>query len=266
MTVQTELYDRIRRFWDQQPCSTTHVSLPQGTMEYFLALDRYFSTIYPYLSPFLDAKAMGAKRVMEVGLGSGYTLQRIAEHAGETYALDLSLETLKLNKARATHFSLNIKFIHASATELPLPDKSMDLVVSIGCLHHIPDIQRAVDEIYRVLRPGGVLKGMVYNRNSYRYRVSIPLARRWSSRWSGKSSDQCVSEMYDGDDNPYGTVYSKHQMSQILRRFGRVNFEVQNFSGHDVIPKIGNLVPRQFWISTLGKIVGLDLYFTATKF
>jgi ubiquinone/menaquinone biosynthesis C-methylase UbiE len=265
MTATREVYDRIRSFWDKDPCGSTHVSPERGTKEFFLAIDRYFKTLYPYLDEFLDAKNLTGKRVMEIGLGSGYTLRQIAQNAKVAYGLDLSLETLRLNQSRAKHFGLDTHFIHASATKLPLPDECLDVVVSIGCIHHIPDIEQAIDEICRVLRPGGIFKGMVYNKNSYRYHVSIPLARRFSARWRGKTQGQCVNEMYDGSGNPYGTVYSKKEMMQLLSGFTQIQFQVQNFSGHDVIPKVGDLIPRRFWLETLGKVAGLDLYFSAVK-
>lgn len=265
MTETREVYDRIRKFWDKDPCGSTHVSPERGTKEFFLAIDRYFNNFYPYLDRFLDTKNLVGKRVMEIGLGSGYTLHQLAQSAYVTYGLDLSFETLRLNKARASHFGLEIQFLHASTIRLPLQDQSLDVVVSIGCIHHIPDVQQAIDEIHRVLRPGGVFKGMVYNRNSYRYHVSIPLARRFLTRWRGRTQEECVNEMYDGIGNPYGTVYSKKQLKQLLVGFDEIQFQVENFSGHDLIPKVGNLIPRRLWLETLGKVAGLDLYFTATK-
>jgi ubiquinone/menaquinone biosynthesis C-methylase UbiE len=265
MTTAADLYGHIRRFWDKDPCGTTHVSLERGTREFFLSIDRYFKDVYPYLDDFVDAGALTGKRVMEIGLGSGYTLQQLATRASTTYGLDVSEETIRLNQARAKHFGLNLQFIHASATSIPLPDDCLDLVLSIGCIHHIPDIQLAVDEIHRVLRPGGVFKGMVYYRHSYRYQVAIPLARRLSPRWRGKTREQCVNEMYDGIGNPYGTVYSKQEVRQLLSRFAQIQFQIKNFSGHDVIPWIGDLVPMSFLIKTIGKIAGLDLFFSAVK-
>lgn len=265
MSPTSELYDRIRRFWDREPCGTAHVSLDRGSKEFFVALDIYFKRIYPYLDEFVDAGHFAGKRVMEIGLGSGYTLQQLAKNAKETYGLDVSEETIRLNQARATHFGLDIKFIHASATQIPLPDQCLDYVLSIGCIHHVPDIDKAVGEIYRILKPGGVFKGMVYNKNSYRYHVSIPLARWLTPRWRGKTREQCVNEMYDGSGNPYGTVYSKKEMARLLSQFSRITFRVQNFSGHDVIPKIGDLIPRTLWLKTIGRILGLDLYFSAVK-
>ena len=259
----TNIYQQIRGFWDAQPCGTTHIDLPSDSREYFIEFDKYYESLYPYLLPFLNLESLRGKRVMEIGLGSGFTLQRIAEVAGQCVGLDLSGGTVKLNQARRQHFDLDIKLIQSSATAIPLRSNSLDAVVSIGCLHHIPDINAAISEIHRVLKPGGVLKAMVYNRHSFRVNFYIPLARRTSTRWRGKSSQDCINEMYDGSGNPYGMVYSKGEVTKLLDKFEQVNFRVENFEGREFLPRYGGLIPRNVWLATLGKIVGLDLYFTA---
>jgi SAM-dependent methyltransferase len=54
----------------------------------------------------------------------------------------------------------------ADAESLPFAQGSFDLVYSWGVLHHTPDTQRAIDEVHRVLRPGGRAKVMIYHRAS----------------------------------------------------------------------------------------------------
>jgi ubiquinone/menaquinone biosynthesis C-methylase UbiE len=256
-------YNQIRSFWDSQPCGTTHIDLPPQSREYFIEFDKFFETYYPYYLPFLNLDEMRGQRVLEIGLGSGFSLHRIAEVAKEAYGLDLSGGTLDLNRARDRHFNLGLNLVQASATEIPLASNSLDVVVSVGCLHHIPDIAQAVDEIHRVLKPGGTFKGMVYNRHSYRYHVYIPLSRRFNAQWQGKTTQDCVNEMYDGSGNPYGTVYSKSDVAKLFHNFQILKFHTQNFVGEEMLPVYGDRIPRNVWLKTLGKIAGLDLYFTA---
>ena len=261
----TGIYDRVRDFWNRNPCGSTHIASPPGTLEYFHECDAYFRRVYPYLDDFLDLDSLKGRAVMEIGLGSGYTLHRIAQASRMCVGLDLSEETLRLNARRKAFFGLNVALIQGSATDIPLADDSLDAVVTIGCLHHIPDIGKAVDEIHRVLKPGGVLKGMVYNRHSWRAMVYIPLARKLHPKFRGKTRQECINVMYDGSGNPYGMVYSRKEIARILRGFGNVRFKIENFLGEEVVPRLGAAIPRTFWLATLGKILGLDLYFTARK-
>lgn len=258
-----KIYSQIRSFWDNQPCGTAHINLPPHSREYFVEFDKFFESFYPYYLPFLNLESMRGKRVLEIGLGSGFSLHRIAEVAEACYGLDLSGGTIALNQARDRHFKLGLNLVQASATDIPLAENSLDFVVSVGCLHHIPDIQKAVTEIHRVLKPNGIFKGMVYNRRSYRYLVYIPMARRFSAQWKGKTSQDCVNEIYDGSDNPYGTVYSRGEVAAMFREFEITDFQTQNFVGEELLPRYGYRVPRNVWLKTLGKIVGLDLYFNA---
>ena len=69
----------------------------------------------------------------------------------------------------------------------------------------------------------------------------------------------------DGSGNSKGDVFSKEELTRLLSRFSKIQFQIRNFSGHDVIPKIGDLIPRSLWIKTIGKVAGLDLYFSAVK-
>jgi SAM-dependent methyltransferase len=84
----------------------------------------------------------------------------------------------------------------------------------MGVLHHVPDTEKAVSEIYRCLRPGGRLIVMVYHRDSIPYRVVMPLR----GLFTGKSLQQLVNEV-DGQGNPKGEVYSKEQIKQLLVQF-----------------------------------------------
>lgn len=261
----TTLTQRIRDFWSANPCGTTHFTgLEPGSREYFEAFDPYYEDLYPYLLPFLDVESMRDQRIMEIGLGSGFTLGRFARVARECIGLDASIGTIHLNQRRDEHFGLGLRLINASATDIPLPDNYLDQVVSIGCLHHIPEVDRAVSEIHRVLKPGGVFKGMVYYKNSFRFRAYIPLQRKFG-KWRGRSWQECVNEMYDGAGNPYGMVYSRRDVREMFGQFREIQTRQENFDGAELSPRLAARIPRRVWIKTLGRVAGLDLYFTARK-
>lgn len=103
-------------------------------------------------------------RVMELGCGSGgYTtfVARAVGPQGEVCALDIQPEMLAQLEAklrRPAHQDLtNIRLYLGSAYELPFEDDSFDLVYTITVLQEIPDQDRALAEVRRVLKPGGIL-------------------------------------------------------------------------------------------------------------
>lgn len=102
------------------------------------------------------------KDVLEVGCGTGLVLERIAKFAKNAEGIDLSPGMLQ--KARERGLSVR----EGSATDLPFPDNSFDVTCSFKVLAHIPDIEKALSEMARVTRPGGVVLAELYNPWSFR--------------------------------------------------------------------------------------------------
>jgi ubiquinone/menaquinone biosynthesis C-methylase UbiE len=102
------------------------------------------------------------KDVLEVGCGTGLVLARIQGFARSAKGVDLSPGMLEQAKVRG----LDVR--EASATALPFADESFDVACSFKVLAHIPDVEGALSEMARVVRPGGHVLGELYNPNSLR--------------------------------------------------------------------------------------------------
>lgn len=96
--------------------------------------------------------------VLEVGIGSGLNLDFYTADVRHVYGVDPSAELQRMARNRTRGRSLNVEFLSQSAEEeLPLPDKSMDTVVMTWTLCSIPDHQKALHQMKRVLRRDGRL-------------------------------------------------------------------------------------------------------------
>jgi ubiquinone/menaquinone biosynthesis C-methylase UbiE len=102
--------------------------------------------------------------VLEIGCGSGSYTTFAAREVGEQgslYALDIQdrmLKQLEAKLAKEENRDIhNIELILGSATDLSFKSNSLDLVLLITVLEEIPDRQRSLQEIMRVLKPGGKL-------------------------------------------------------------------------------------------------------------
>lgn len=140
-------------------------------------------------------------RVLEVGAGTGRMLDRLAPFAATCVGVDLSPGMARRAVARGHRVVLG------SATRLPFADASFDLVCSFKVLAHVADVDAAVREALRVVRPGGHVALEFYNRVSVRY-----LAR--SVAGDRPTSDRCTeADVHTRWDTP-GAVRDR------LRRAG----------------------------------------------
>ena len=97
-------------------------------------------------------------RVLEIGVGSGlnlpfYDRSKVDKLSG----LDPSLGLQRLARQRAEAAGIDVEFIPVSGEEIPLEDASIDTVVITYTMCSIPDVDTALKEMHRVLRPAGSL-------------------------------------------------------------------------------------------------------------
>jgi len=98
---------------------------------------------------------ISAKTVLDASCGAGYGSQMMARSAGHVHGIDISEESIRY--AREKYGASNITYEAMDIKKLKFPDRSFDVVVSFETIEHIGFQQEFVDEIRRVLKPGGAL-------------------------------------------------------------------------------------------------------------
>jgi SAM-dependent methyltransferase len=106
------------------------------------------------------------RRVLDVACGEGYGTALLAQVAARATGIDLSQEAIA-HARRAYAGMPNLQFARASCTGLPLADGSVDLAVSFETIEHIEAQARFLDELARVLKPGGLLLLSCPNKVEY---------------------------------------------------------------------------------------------------
>ena len=119
--------------------------------------------------------AAASGRVLEIGVGSGLNLP-LYQAATHVIGLDPSVQLLAMARARALSPTASFELLEGSAEAIPLPDQSVDTVVSTWTLCSIPDVTRALTELRRVLKTDGRLLFAEHGRSPE------PRVVRWQDR------------------------------------------------------------------------------------
>jgi len=106
------------------------------------------------------------KRVLDIGCGSGNFSFKLAKMGYRVVGVDLSEEMLAIAKKRAVAEGLDIEFITMDAHHLDFADDSFDCVFSMAVYEFLDDSEKALEEMFRVTRPGGTIIMGTINRGS----------------------------------------------------------------------------------------------------
>jgi len=294
-SANAELKERVRQFWQEHPCGTKFADASPGSRRFYELVEEHRYTKewhIPAAAGFASTKGL---RVLEIGCGLGTDGAQFAQAGADYTGIDLTDAAIELAQKRFELFNLSGTFQTDDAERLSFPNDSFDLVYSHGVLHHTPDIDAAIREIHRVLRPGGRAEVMLYHRNSYNYRVNISMLRRAGVhllRWktgvklvqmltgepedslrnharqlkadsSYLSSEQFLSQNTDGAGNPLARVYSREEARELFKDFKKVDVKTF-FLNKRWIPIVGSILPRSIE-SRLASRWGWHLWVYAEK-
>jgi SAM-dependent methyltransferase len=250
----------VKGFWDGNPCQSD-LSSEQDRRSYFedITRKRYQGREWhvPVVAQFT---AFRRKDVLEIGCSIATDGLEFAKNGARYIGVDLTPRSIELAKERFNLFGVAGRFEVADAEKrLPFPNDSFDHIYSFGVIHHSPVPERIVREIYRVLRPGGTLTVMLYNRRSVNYYIEIMLLRRifrWCllpafmpgllaavtgfDRWKLEghremlkkkiTKEQWISMNTDGPFCPLARVYDRREAAILFKDFENVRQEVWEFN------------------------------------
>jgi SAM-dependent methyltransferase len=204
--------------------------------------------LYPFVRGFAEFERWAGKRVLEVGCGQGADLSQFALAGADTFGCDFTPKHCDISRQFVRTLGGRASVAQADARFLPYPSGSFDLVYSFGVLLLVEDLDRAVAEIHRVLKPGGTVVTMFYNSQSlhyhlktlYYYGIVCDLERLLGPR-------RLIDWFTDG----YGYPRTYHQTPSSLRlAFNRFNIEslvVRNLTP-DQVPLVAfDDYPAEFW-------------------
>jgi len=170
--------DDVEAFWNDKPCGLPSLDSPGDRKPFFLEIEKQRYQKHPRILYYADFKSYRLKRVLEIGCGIGTDGIQFSKHGALYTGVELTEEGSRIAKERFKLFGQPGEIIKLNAEELPFPDNHFDHVYSFGVIHHSPHPEKIVSEIYRVLKPGGTINIMLYNRTSFYYLIEVKLIRK----------------------------------------------------------------------------------------
>jgi ubiquinone/menaquinone biosynthesis C-methylase UbiE len=267
---------KVKEHWERETCGTRYGE-SSDRKQYFAEISASRYALEPYIPPFADFASALGRSVLEIGVGAGADFENWCEHAEHATGVDLtergialSAERLSLKGVAPQRYTLRT----ADAENLPFADNSFDIVYSWGVLHHSPNTERCFAEAWRVLRPGGQLKAMVYHTPSWTglmLQLQHGIAR-------GRFGMTMKDALFNHLESPGTKAYTLGEANEFLDRTGYANIRLAtklgpgdtltiNPSGKyqsSFFRLIWRIYPR-WLVRGLGDRLGLNLLITATK-
>lgn len=198
-----------RAWWEQTPMSydwRQSTGLEPGLPAWFDEQDRrsdeqhaHFLAGRPAFDLLVGDASWTGTEVLEIGVGSGYHAQLLAQRGARVTGIDLAEPAVELTRRRFAIRGLAGAFETWDA-EQDRPDfcDRFDLIWSWGVIHHSAHTARIVRNVHRWLRPGGRFAGMVYHRDSTY--LPVALLRDWAIQrnWRRHSVDEALWQSTDG--------------------------------------------------------------------
>jgi SAM-dependent methyltransferase len=214
----------VQEYWDARPCGSFEPSGKLPLSAYFRAYERIRYEREPEITAFADFERWMQRQVLEIGVGIGADFVRFGRGGANTVGVDLSIRSLALARQNAEINQVVPTLLNADAESLPFADHAFDLVYSWGVLHHTPDMEGALREVHRVLKPGGECRVMLYHRRSL---VGLQCYVRYGL--TGFRPFASLSELIATHIESPGT--RAYRVSEVRRLFHR-------FSGVDIRPVV----------------------------
>jgi ubiquinone/menaquinone biosynthesis C-methylase UbiE len=209
---------KVKQHWEDETCGIRYGE-STDRQAYFREISESRYELEPYIPPFADFAGAKGKRMLEIGVGAGSDFENWCRHADHASGIDLTERAISLTRERLQldgfspeKYSLQT----ADAENLPFADESFDMIYSWGVLLCTPDTQRAFQEAYRVLKPGGMIKAMVYHIHSWgalQLYLLHGLAR-------GKLTTTMKQVMYEHLESPGTKGYTLAEARQLLEASG----------------------------------------------
>lgn len=204
--------EEIRDYWNRHIHDLEIARHPVGSRGFFQDLESYRFEKLHYLPGRVDFNGYKNRTVLEIGCGVGIDLARFARGGALVTGIDLAEKSIELARKNFEFQSLRGELMRGNGEQLEFQDNRFDCVYAHGVIQYTADPRAMVDEIHRVLKPGGTAILMVYNRHSWLNFLS-----------------RTLNVKMEHTDAPVLKKFTRKEFSRMLKKFSRVHMFTERF-------------------------------------
>lgn len=195
---------------------------------------KYF--VEPHIPVFAQFDKWNGKKVLEIGCGIGTDSIEFARNGAKLTVVDISQESLNICKRRFEVYGLEADFVCGDAEQLDklIPaDEKFDLIYAFGSIHHSPNPDVIVNNIYNYLLPGGTLKLMVYSKVS----MKMFQIMRNEECWDFSELSNLIPKYSEAQIGcPITYTYTFEELKSLLKGFEIVEISKDHVFPYKVAP------------------------------
>lgn len=188
---------------------------------------RWRNAQYPGYIELMPVTGQDGRVVVDYGCGPGNDLIGFSEFSrpARLIGIDVSPTALAKAAARLEIHGKSAELIHVDEQDnvIPLPDDSVDYIHTSGVLHHCANLPAVLNELNRILKPGGELAVMVYNYESLWLHLYVAFMHRIkASLYTEMSLLDSFRRTTDGPDCPIAHCYRPAEFEALVSEYGFV--------------------------------------------
>lgn len=286
--------NEVENFWSKHPCGSAQ-SKEKERKFYFEEIEKLRYSLIRHIPKVAKFTEFKNKKVLEVGCGIGTDGAQFARNGAIYTGINLDEGSTLLARECFEVFGLKGTILKMDAEKMDFPSNTFDHVYSLGVIHHSPNTGAIVDEIYRVLKPGGSAKIMIYNKSSINYYFEIMFLRKlfryalypsFAPKLIAKAVglneqklnrhrdiffsekmtiDRWISINTDGPDCPLAKIYDRRQSIELFSKAGFKDIKTfVRFFDKSHYGYVGKLIPNKV-ADFIGNYFGWNRWVEAVK-
>jgi ubiquinone/menaquinone biosynthesis C-methylase UbiE len=213
-----------KAWWESTPMRydwRDSIAAEPGSEAYFTEIDRRFLLSARKYMPWHNApfdevipfSKLQDKDVLEIGVGQGTHAQLLAPRCKSFTGIDLTSHAAEMTAQRLKLFKIPGTILQMDAEHMNFADNSFDFIWSWGVIHHSADTRQVLQEMHRVLRPGGTCVVMVYHKSLWNFYVCGSLRGVFQRQFKKQGSLHHVTQ--GATDGAIARHYTRHEWQQM---------------------------------------------------